>query len=75
MDHTEFLARQCAADRNYYRDEFAGAACTLDGLAAKVVGRQNLYATVGTLDGSRSVEFSWDAVSRVMRTAAGAFRS
>ena len=45
----------------------AGEMCTLNGRRAKVMGRLNEFATIGTLEEPFiSVEFSWSAVDRIM---------
>ena len=44
------------------------ADCWLDGIAARISGRLNQFATVTQLDGPRmAVEFSWPAVDRIMQ--------
>lgn len=48
-------------------NQFAGKSCWLDGKEAKVGGRLNRFATVATLDGKQSLEYSWHVVNRVMR--------
>lgn len=40
--------------------------CYLDGKPAVIKGRLNQFATVATRDGTAAVEFSWQAVNRVM---------
>ena len=47
-------------------DRWAGETCWLNGKEAKVTGRLNRFATVGTLDGSQRFEYSWHTVNRVM---------
>lgn len=47
------------------QDKWAGKACTLDGVPAKVVGRKLMYAIIRTA--KHDVEFSWEAVDRIMR--------
>lgn len=54
-------------DRKRLADRWAGAECYLDGKLAIISGRLQDFATIGTLDGSQSVEFSWLAVDRIMR--------
>lgn len=40
--------------------------CTLDGKSAHVVGRLLDFAIVAQLDGPLNVEFSWEAVQRIL---------
>jgi hypothetical protein len=60
--------------RKAIADRFSGRACLLDGETAKIEGRLNNFATVARLDNKGSVEFSWNAVERIM-TSTMAFRS
>jgi hypothetical protein len=56
--------------------KYAGAACTLDGWEAKVMGRNLPVATVAALDmAGPSAQFSWDAVRRVMEKMGGRFET
>ena len=57
-------------------DLWAGAECTLDGVPAKIQGRKLAFAKVSQLeDPGESVEFSWEAVNRVMTEGDEAFSS
>lgn len=57
------ISKYCQA----IREKYCGVACTLDGHAAKVTGRNCLWATVRPLDVMLgAVEFSWQVVGRVM---------
>jgi len=40
--------------------------CYLNGKFAKVYGRLNTYATVAQIDGPLAVEWSWNAVNRIL---------
>lgn len=57
------------------KDEFMDLGVLLDGEPARIVGRRLPVATVRTTDGSRSAEFSWDAVKHVVETKEGRFRT
>jgi hypothetical protein len=48
-------------------DQYSGAACYLDGVPAKIVGRANEFATVAALNSAAAVQYSWHAVNRIMR--------
>lgn len=48
--------------------QFAGRFCWLDGKEAKITGKKNRFATVSTMDGKMSFEYSWHTVNRVMRS-------
>ena len=47
-------------------NRWAGKPCYLNDKPAKIVGRLNPFATVATMDGSQSVEFSWHTINRIM---------
>ena len=47
-------------------ETYTGAACTLDGRPARIVGRLNPFATVATLPDGPSYQFAWETVARVM---------
>jgi len=40
--------------------------CTLNGKPAKICGFKNQFATVAQIDGPLAIEFSWEAVKRIM---------
>ncbi len=62
--------------RNALAEMWAGEACTLDGRPAKIMGRANRFATVGTLDPTGpAVQFSWDSVNGIMLRHGGRFQS
>lgn len=61
-------------ERKAIADKYAGAACTLNGLPARVTGRLCDYATIAQLNSGLSAEWSWPAVERVMLTG-GNFKS
>lgn len=46
---------------------------TLDGAPAAIMGARNAFATVRTLDGRTSAEWSWETVRRIVDNG-GAFR-
>lgn len=48
---------------------------TLDGRPAVIGGVRNQFATVATLDGTRSHQWSWESVRRVIRNKGGRFES
>ena len=56
------------------RARLVGSAVTLDGKTAVVVGRNEQFATVLTLDGSASFQWAWKTVKLVL-AAGGAFES
>lgn len=46
---------------------FVGVPCTLDGKPAEIMGRRNDFATVAQIPQGVAVEFSWQAVARIMQ--------
>ena len=42
--------------------------CKLNGKTATISGWANDFATIATLDGQQSFEWSWEAVDRIMRS-------
>jgi hypothetical protein len=62
-------------NRQYLADRYAGMACLLNGKLAKVCGRLNPCASVCTLDGGESHEWSWETVAEVMTRLEGKFRT
>jgi hypothetical protein len=40
---------------------------TLNGKPAVIMGRLSSFATVASLDGTNRVEYSWDAVERIIK--------
>lgn len=48
------------------REELARTEITLDGSRASICGFANDFATIRTLDGKWSGEWSWDAVERIV---------
>ena len=49
------------------KSRWVGASCTLNGKPAKVMGRAHRFATIGTLDGTMSAEWSWQTVDAIMK--------
>lgn len=54
---------------------YVGAACTLNGESATIVGRRNRFATVASFESALAVEYAWATVAYVMRERSGAFRA
>lgn len=48
------------------KDDFVGRRCFLDNKPAKIVGRKLDFPKIVTFDGTNEVEFSWEAVKRIM---------
>jgi hypothetical protein len=71
---TSAQARGAVTLTNRTVENMTGAACTLDGKPATICGRLERFATVATLDGSASAEFSWHACANVLDSG-GAFRT
>ena len=67
--------REHLTDRREIAERWSGAACLLNGQLAQVVGRLNDFATVRTLGGGVSHEWTWDAVNRIMTDGGGKFYS
>jgi hypothetical protein len=56
-------------------ERFSCAPCTLNGQEAKISGRLMKYAVIAPYDMRYAcVEFSWEAVERIMTDGNGAFR-
>ena len=54
--------------------KWIGNQCLLDGHDAIISGRWNKFSSVARYDGKQAIEFSWQAVDRIMR-AGGEFKS
>ena len=54
-------------------EKWIGADCTLNGKPARIVGRKVTYPKVVEINGQLTVEFSWQAVKRIMTTKNGKF--
>jgi hypothetical protein len=53
------------AIREQITDKWTGKSCTLNGLPAKVVGRQLRFAQIATQQ--YRVEFAWETVDAIMK--------
>lgn len=48
--------------------KWVGERCKLDGKPAIIAGRQNDFATIAQLPNGLHLEWSWEAVDRIMST-------
>lgn len=55
------------------KEEWIGALVTLNGKPARIVGRKITYPKIAEIDGPLSVEFSWQAIKRIMTAKNGEF--
>lgn len=62
-------------DRHNRRVDFCDTDVTLDGLPAVVSGAALPFATVRTLDMSRTAEYAWETVARIIASHDGRFRT
>lgn len=57
------------------RDKYNGTICTLDGKPAKICASPDGFASVGHLNGPLALDWSWEAVQRIVDTKQGQFKS
>ena len=60
---------------NKEKEKWVNASVTLNGKPAKIVGKKITFPKVVEINGPLSVEFSWQAVKRIMTKNNGEFKA